>query len=277
MWQAIGMVAGGLVIGIIIMVLKGLLFAKAKDTAVKLVATPEHIAKLKEMAGQGIIPQSVVDKAVLELQKAAAEPFNAAKAIDGAINVSDWVKWSKTFAQEFSLRTIIIRLMMVLFIVGIVYGAGFYKGTLGKQPILNLQGKEEWIKLNDHYMHITPEGNMYIVASDQKTILKTIKVSDIASLKKALKPYGFVFEPAIVVGGGASKAGQGLEAGLGLRWAKYYKWYAQSAITSAGMYPFGIGYKITPNTTLGLYAGTGYKTLERGLFERFMFAATIGF
>ena len=205
------------------------------------------------------------------------EKFNIKKLFEGMGSLVRGDLWGKSLAQELSLRTWAVRLALIGIIIGVIYGYGWYKGHQGLQPVLDWHGKEEWVSLNDHFMHVKPDGSMEIVASDKKTILKKLTVKDFENLKKNSRPYGFILEPVIVGGFGISNAGSGIEGGIGIRYAKYFKWVADVCLTNAGFYPFGVSYKLSDNSAIGLSVGTGFKSGERGFFERWLMKFTVKF
>lgn len=198
-------------------------------------------------------------------------PFDIEKFIKGVFGLGNTKQeWSKTIAQELSLRTWGIRLAIIMVIIGVIYGYGWYKGHQGLQPVLDWHGKEEWVSLNDHYLHVKTDGSMEIVASDKQTVLKKLTVKDFENLKKNSRPYGLILEPVGVAGGGISNIKSDFEGGLGLRYAKFFKWVADVSLTNRGFYPFGISYKLTDSSAVGLSIGTGFKEGERGFFERYL-------
>ena len=205
------------------------------------------------------------------------EKFDNKKLITGITSVVRSDLWGKTVSQELSIRTWMIRLAIIGIIMGIWGGYCYYKGQLGKPVVIDWRGKEEFVKLNEHYLHIQKDGSMQVLDKDKKTILKDIKVKDLDSLRKYLRPYGLILEPIAVGGVGMSNAGAGFEGGIGIRYAKYFKWVADMCVTNAGFYPFGISYKLTDNTAVGLSVGTGFKKGERGLFERWLLKFSIRF
>ena len=219
------------------------------------------------------------DKAVIspEGEVNDIEKFNAKKLFEGMGSLVRGDLWGKSLAQELSLRTWAVRLALIGIIIGVIYGYGWYQGHCGIRPVLDWHGKEEWVSLNDHYMHVKKDGSMEIVASDKKTILKKLTVKDFENLKKNSRPYGFILEPVIVGGFGISNAGSGIEGGIGIRYAKYFKWVADVCLTNAGFYPFGVSYKLSDNSAIGLSVGTGFKKGERGFFERWLMKFTVKF
>lgn len=192
----------------------------------------------------------------------AGEPFDAKKLVNGITSVVRSDLWGKSISQELSIRTWLIRLGIFGVIVGCIYGYGWYKGTQGLQPVLDWRGKEEWVSLNEHYLHVCKDGTMEVVDSDKKTVLKKITVKDLANLKENLKLYGIRLEPIAVVGGSiGNKAG--FEAGAGVSWLKWYKYNADAFLTNLGVYPVAVSYKITDNSGAGLGIGYGFKGDKR--------------
>lgn len=202
------------------------------------------------------------------------EKFDTNKLVNGLTSVVRTDLWGKTINQELSIRTWMIRLALIGIIVGVIYGWGWYKGRMGAPVAINLQGKEATIKLNEHFLRIEKDGSTKVVDKQGK-VLKTIRVKDIPELERALRPYGFIFEPVVVGGLGIGNSSSGIEGGVGLRYTKWFKWYADVCLTNKGAYPLGVSYKLTENTAIGISAGTGFKKNERGLFERILTKITI--
>jgi len=79
------------------------------------------------------------------------------------------------------------------------------------------------------------------------------------------------------VGGGLGVEKRGFEAGIGVRYLKYFRWVADICLTNGGFYPFGISYKLSDNSAIGLSVGTGFKGQDVGLFKRFLLKFSIKF
>ena len=158
-----------------------------------------------------------------------------------------------------SIKTIIL----CIAIAGAVYGYGYWRGRVNAPVNLNLEGKAATIKLNNHFLKIESDGSMNVQDKDGK-ILKTIKVKDIPELAKALKPFGLVVRPIMVMGAGV---GDGIkyEAGPGLQFFKYYKWYLNAFVTNGGAY-VGPSYRITENFDAIGGIGKGWKMDTRVFF-----------
>jgi hypothetical protein len=197
---------------------------------------------------------------VVNGKSATTEQFSWKKFVAGMIDVGNPVQWAKEFAFIFNAR----KMLLIGLIIGLIYGYGWYKGKQGVQPVLNWNdGKEHWVSLNEHYLHVTPGGTMEVVSHDKKTILKKISVKDIPELAKALRPYGLDLKPFITLGSGAGATGIALEGGAGLQIFKWFKWYYNIFLTNKALYPIGISYKITDNFDIIGGLGQEYKGGQR--------------
>jgi len=275
MKETILLLGGGLVAGLIIMFMKDFLLKKFKKEIPKLISEEEKI-KLLDLYNKGLVTLSHLKSLGIEIEKKVEgeiETFNGQKLATGMLNITSPVHWAKDIASIFNLRKLII----IGVIVGCIYGYGWWKGTQGVQPVLDWHGKEEFVALNNHYLHILKDGTMEVLDSDKKTVLKKITTKDLENFKKNLRPYGLMLEPVVVGGLGVSNAGAGIEGGIGVRYAKFFKWVADVCLTNKGFYPIGVSYKITENTAVGLSVGTGFGKGERGFFERWLAKITIKF
>ncbi len=264
--EIILMIIGGLVAGCLVMILQKFFKAKAKEIVVKNISE-EDKTKLLDLYNKGLMTLDGLKNAGLDVAKElnikVPESFNPAKFVDGMVNVTSKVGWAKDIASIFNLR----KLLIVGVIIGIIYGAGWYMGTLGKQPVIDLKGKEEFISLNEHFLHIKKDGSMEVLDHDKKTVLKKITVKDVANLRKALQPYGVEIKYFVTTGASVGNTGK-FEAGAGIQTLKYYKWNINHFITSAGIYPIGLGYRVTDNFDLMLGAGLGYDLVKKGEVDK---------
>jgi len=170
------------------------------------------------------------------------------------------VNFSKDIVSLFSIRKLIIYALIALTLVGY----GWYRGR-SEQPLMIDIGdyKESFIKLHDDtLLHIDENGNVTIETADGK-IIKRLKAKDLDALRKQLKPFGFILEPIAVVGGSIGTDGSmSGEAGVGVSWFKAWKIRLDSFITTAGVYPIGVSYKLDgiglDNSAVGIAIGTGY-------------------
>jgi len=210
----------------------------------------------------GLFVVLIRNKIVAQTKEVTTEKFNLPKFTSGMLNVASPVGWAKDIHDIFNLRKLII----IGVIIGVIYGFGWYKGKQGVQPILDWHGKEEWVSLNDHYLHILKDGTMEVVASDKKTVLKKITVKDLENLKKNLKPYAFELKPFVTAGGSLGESGVKAEAGAGIQWFHYFKWNLNSFLTNVGIYPLGLAYKITDNFDILAGAGLGYKEGDKRIY-----------
>ena len=190
------------------------------------------------------------------------EKFDTKKLLTGITSIVRTDLWGKTISHELSIRTWLVRLGIIGVIIGVIYGYGWWRGTQGVQPILDWRGKEEWVSLNEHYLHICKDGTMEVMDKDKKTILKKITVKDLANLKKNLRPYGIDVKLMGVTGVGV---GQTIdkEIGVGLNILKFYDWRAGICATQKGAY-IGVDYKLEKwikwmhNSYIGAGYGRGY-------------------
>ena len=200
-------------------------------------------------------------KIAKHISKTAKEKFDSKKFTKGMFHLTDKVAWAKDIYHLFNIRKLIIYAL----IVGSIYGYGWYKGRINSPVVFNMEGKNAYIKLNDHYLHIKPDGTADVVDKDKKTILKEIKVSDIPELRKRLKPIGFQLKPIGVLGFGVGKNKTKFEGGAGISFLKYWKWRLDAFLTNMGIY-LGTSRKVSLNSALGIGVGKGYKGDNRILF-----------
>jgi len=230
----------GLIAGIIIVYLKNFIVKKFTKKIPALL--PEHFS--------GAIDD--ISNTIDKVKEKYTESFSGKKLTEGLLKVNNGVLWAKDFASIFNLRKLII----VGIILGVIYGYGYYQGHINKPVQLNLQGKEVTIKLNEHFLKIEKNGDTKVIDKDGK-VLKIIKVKDIPELSKLMRPYGFELLPFFTAGGSVGTTAQ-TEVGLGMQLAHWYKMNFSPFITSAGLYPLGLGYKITDNSDILLGYGLGY-------------------
>ncbi len=190
--------------------------------------------------------------------KKIEEEFNASKLKEGLTNLTNKVGWAKTLTQEFSLRTWIARIGIGLVILSAIYAYGVWKGKQGIQPVLSLVGKEEWISINSHYLHIKKEGTLEVVDKDKKTVLKKITVRDLTNLRQNLKPFGVTFKPYFSFGVITTNKGIKQDMGLGVNFFKYYNYWLGGDLSNNGI-NIGITYKFTENFGVNGSVGKGYK------------------
>jgi len=193
--------------------------------------------------------------------KVITEKFSIQKFVAG-FNLANPVVLSKWLTSM--IRTTII----LTIIVGIIFGVGYYKGCHGKPIKIELKdGKEAYIKLDGHWLHIAGTGNVYIEDENGK-VIKQITAKDVKGLAEELKPFGFELRPFAALGVGASLDNVGAEGGIGVQWAHFYKLQFDSLITTGGFYPLGLSYSLRdikmPNSSIGIAIGEGWSIIEKG-------------
>jgi len=194
----------------------------------------------------------------------AKEKVDGKKLTTGMLNLINPVLWLKDISSILNIRKLIIYIL----IIGSIFTYGYIKGIKNKPVHFNMEGKEAMISLNEHRLHILPDGSAQVEDKDGK-VLKTIKVKDIPELQKALKPVAIQHKPIGVLGSGIGLAGASFECGVGLSWFKFYLLGVDSFITNKGIYPLGISYKLhklnMDNSSIGIAGGKGYKGDTRGI------------
>jgi hypothetical protein len=216
----------------------------------------------------GVIISFIVDKmkknAVKKLKglvtpRSADEPFSLSKMLNGMVNITSAKEWAKEIVWFFNLRKVIIALA----VVGAVFAYGYWQGHVNQIPRLDLRGKEYNIALNEHYLHIKPDGSMEVVDKD-KRVVKIIRAKDIPELSRQLRPVGFDLRPIVVAGVGSGASGFTQEIGAGVRIFKLWDWRVNAFVTQEGAYAgasYGLGKasKWFSNTSVGVATGKGWK------------------
>lgn len=248
MFNAIGMIAVGILIGYI--------FIKGREFIVR------QAKPIVREIGTDIvdITHASIGKSYPTIKK--DEPFIWQKFLTGMFSLTSGEKWGTDLVSEFNLRRLFIRIVMISLIVGAIYGYGWYKGKQGQVPVLDMRGKEYHIQLNEHFLHIHKNGTA-TVEDEDGSILKTIQVKDVPELRRALKPYGFELKPIAVVGYGTSSLdNRSFEGGAGVSILKWYQWHLDSFLTNKGIY-LGTSYQLDKikmeNSAIGFGAGKGYR------------------
>jgi hypothetical protein len=199
------------------------------------------------------IKQLMEKKKALIATTSKTEPVDGHKLANGLLNVTNPVLWLKDIVGILSIRKIIIYAL----IIGGIYGYGYFKGIKNKPVHFNLEGKEATISLNNHKLHILPDGTAQVEDKDGK-VLKKIAVKDIPELQKALMPIGISVKPFFTTGYGASFEGTSkMEAGIGTSLFKFYKVHLDTWLTNGGVY-LGADYHLTTNSGILLGAGKGF-------------------
>jgi hypothetical protein len=254
------LIISGLAGGYILILLKNKFFGKAKEVLNKVISEDDK-NKVKDLADKGIISQSVATKICSSPKD--TECFNKEKAISGMTNLKNPVLWMKDIASLFNLRKLII----IGVIIGVIFGYGYWKGRENKPVNVNLNGKEVMAFIGENrWLHITKEGEIHIVDNPdhaKATYHYVVKTKDIPALYAKIKPYGIDIKAFVTAGGSLGQTGIKPEAGIGLQYFRYFKWYLNAFITNVALYPLGLSYQITDNFDILAGYGYGYKGDQR--------------
>lgn len=202
------------------------------------------------------------------LQKATKEPFSFKKLASGGFGLLDPVAWAKWFT------TFIKTVLVLALIAGVIYGIGYYRGkkkAVNQVPVeIKLgYGKEATIQLNKEgtmFLDIDKDGSVHVQDNPDDKLAKNlyvIRTKDVPALWEKLKPYGVDLKPFLAAGGSVGQTGAKAEVGVGMQWYKFYNANINSFITTVGLYPVGLGYKLTENIDALLGGGFGYKGDQR--------------
>jgi len=188
--------------------------------------------------------------------------FDANKFFSGFLNISDLVLWAKDFVSIFNLRKLIIYGI----ILSVVSGFFYWKGLQHRPITIDIgYGKEAYIKLDGHFLHIDKTGSVFI-EDKQGNKIKQLKVKDIPALKKKLAPYSIEFKPIAVIGSNISN--RSFEGGIGVSFLRYWSWRLETFLTNKGIY-IGTSYKLDKihlkNSAIGIGVGKGFKGDDRVL------------
>lgn len=226
--------------------------------------TQQKLDALLSALQTGAITQQQYDVQYAILTGTGPEAFSLVKFLEGCLSVLSPVNWAKDFAAIFNIRRLLI--------IGAI-GLAFWFGLRDRIPVFNLgnnslQGKSFTINLgNGTNLSLNKSGQLQVVDAKTGKVQKTIRVKDIPQLNAAIKPIGFQFKPIAVGGYGGGASGFGPEIGTGVSWFKMYKLETDSFVTTKGVYPLGISYKLdkfgSGNTSVGLAGGFGFKGDKR--------------
>jgi len=192
--------------------------------------------------------------------KDGREIFSWAKFRNGIFNLLNSVEWAKSLKEILDLRKLIIYLL----IASSIFAFAWYRGRLGAPVQVDLgHGKEAYIRLNNHFLHIDKDGYLFI-EDKLGNKLKQIAVKDIPALKKKLSPIGLELKPVGVIGGGTDIIGHGaLEAGIGVSFFRFYKARLEAFVTSYPAVYVGTSYKLDgiglENSRIGIGIGKGMR------------------
>ncbi len=199
-----------------------------------------------------------------KVYKSPIEKVSGQKFASGMLSFFNPVLWLKDIFSLFNIR----KLAIYMIILGVIFTYGWYQGTQGKPVELDLNYKEAveiqvpktdlrlYKPANSNKLYwIDKEGNKYPVT-----------VSDIASLKKKLSPYGIELSPIGVVGAGMGYPdGVNAEFGAGVRFLHYWMFNLETFATNRGIY-LGTSYRLDKlnleNSSIGVAYGKGWSQGE---------------
>ena len=190
------------------------------------------------------------------------EPFSGPKFVQGLNPFTNPVLWGKSVI--ILIRQLLVVLLIASIVGGGIFAYGYWKGQTNKPVIIDMTkyGDEMILELDKegNVLHIDKTGHVY-VEDKEGNRLRTIKVSDIPALKKALRPIAFQLKPCIVTGVGVSKTGADWEVGGGVSFLRYWRGSVEAFLTNMGAY-LGTSYKLDQihldNMSVGIGGGMGY-------------------
>ena len=188
------------------------------------------------------------------------EPFSLSKFVSGMFGLFSPSDWGKDLASLLNIRKLIIFALIALSL----FGYGWWQGKQNQNLQIDIGDyKESFIKLHDDTLLHIDENGTVTIEDKEGNVIKRLKAKDLDALRKQLKPFGFILEPIAVVGGSIGTDGSMVgEAGIGVSWFKAWKIRLDSFITTAGVYPLGVSYKLDNiglnNSAVGIGIGTGY-------------------
>jgi hypothetical protein len=218
--------------------------------------TNEEIALLKSLLDKLSPPPT--EGAVASPQVAVPFPplVKLQLKILSAVKYLSPVHWKEDIAY-FKTKKFVLYIALCF----VIYGVAYWHGTINKPIHLNLGGQEVHLMISkDEQLHILKDGTVLLEDADGNK-LRTIKISDIPELKKALKPFGFDIHPFMTAGGSMgtdTNKRTAWEAGAGFQWFKIYRVHIDSFLTNIGIYPLGIDYQLTQNFSILSGIGKGY-------------------
>jgi len=199
--------------------------------------------------------------------KTGKEVFTWRRFRGGFFGLLDPIGWAKDIIELLNVR----KLALYVVIFAMVAGYFYFQGLQGKPVQVNL-GYEDAVEIqvpNSNLRLYKPKNSHILYWIDKEGNKINVKVADIPSLKRALKPYGLIFEPYAITGIGIGMKGANVEAGAGAYFLKYYLARLGLHLTNKGIY-VGMGYKLSGlglnNTCLNVSYGKGYAGDETILF-----------
>lgn len=182
--------------------------------------------------------------------------FNWNKFKDNfTITKSEGKHWAKILAPWVNWRNWVLG----LFIFGIIYGYGYFRGQLGKPMSFKFNHKENiHLDIPEDAKEFDKPANSSIAYWIDKRGNKTIvKQKDSKYISEKLRPYGFELEPFFCYGAaiGGDKVKQ--DVGVGVTWLRYRKARIANWLSNNGLW-IGVDYSITKNLGVLIGVGKGY-------------------
>ena len=187
-------------------------------------------------------------------EKLNREGWNTAKFLDGMVNLVDAKKWGHDLSSIFNIR----KLLVYVFIIGMIFGYGYWRGQSGKPVNFNLSYDKAFsLQLDGQVLHKPKNSNQLQIRDNNGKIIKIISAKDIPELQKKLRPYGFQFQPYFSYGVAIKTDEFNQDVGVGVSWFRYFKFSIGNWISNNGIW-FGLNYRLTNNCHVGTGVGKGY-------------------
>lgn len=249
-----------ILIGLLTMIVIGYLFNKGKShitkNAISTLKNSPLAKNVKKKLGATIGKTFKPDGTVV----VPREKFQFNK-LQKVFELGDIVEWIKSLKEIGILD--VKKWVIFLFIAGIIYGYGAYRARLNAPVQIPFDYPTEYkMKLNGHFLYKPANSNDLQIVDKHEKLIKDIKLKDFPAFAKKLRPIALEFKPILILGYGAGGNYSGREAGLGIRFARMWKWRMETYATNRGGY-LGVSYKLTKNTSIGVGTGLGYHGEKR--------------
>ena len=204
----------------------------------------------------------ITKNVISTLKGSKKEKFEFKKLLK-IFDLTNLVEWIKSLKEIGILD--VRKWMIVLFIAGIVYGYGWYKGKLNAPVQIPFDYTTEYkMKIDGHFLYKSANSNDLQIVDKNGNVIKDIKLKDFPAFAKKLRPIAFELKPIGIFGGGVGGDKNGFEAGAGISFIRYWKWRLETFLTNRGGY-LGTSRKITNNSAIGIATGKGYKGENRAI------------
>ena len=198
--------------------------------------------------------------------KRGNEVVNWGKFRYGFFGLFNPVLWLKDIFSIFNVRKLVLYAIILISVGGYFY----WQGRQSRPVKINL-GYEEAVEIQVPKSNLRlykPKNSQDLYWIDKKGNKTHVKLADIPSLQKKLRPYGIVFEPYMTGGVGIGETVD-KELGIGAHFYKFYLTRLGGHLTNRGVY-LGAGYKLSGlglnNTSLNVGYGQGWSGDKRMYF-----------